>query len=74
MNDFYRFNIHGEDWERELSDNGSYMMYEDHKRIVDAMQAKIDFLMLEWCPNEMTAEQFEAWAAAQRSVRKEGLE
>lgn len=32
---------------------------------VDAKQAKIDALMLEFCPGEMSAEQKADWAAAQ---------
>jgi hypothetical protein len=35
---------------------------------VDAKQAKIDALMLEFCPDEMTPEQRENWARAQRRV------
>lgn len=31
----------------------------------DALQAKIDALMLEFCPNEITEEQFRGWARAQ---------
>ena len=32
----------------------------------DALQAKVDALMLEYCPDEMTAEQLEVWGAHQR--------
>lgn len=30
------------------------------------VQAKLDAIMLEWCPNEMSKEQLEEWVAAQR--------
>lgn len=33
-----------------------------------AMQAKIDALMLEFCPGEMTAEQVESWASHQKAA------
>ena len=33
---------------------------------LDAAQAQIDRLMLEYCPSEMTREQVERWAASQR--------
>jgi len=38
------------------------------KRDYDALQAQIDRLMLEYCPDEMTDEQFENWAKHQRPV------
>lgn len=34
-------------------------------------EARIDELMLEYCPDEMTEEQRERWAAAQRPVSAE---
>lgn len=37
-------------------------------READARQATIDRLMLEYCPDEMTQEQIEQWAASQRSM------
>ena len=36
-----------------------------HRR-ADALQAKIDSLMLEYCPDEMTEEQLTNWASCQR--------
>ena len=36
---------------------------------VDAKQAKIDALMLEYCPEEMTQEQIDNWASHQRVVK-----
>jgi hypothetical protein len=35
---------------------------------IDAMQAKIDALMLEFCPEDMTPEQIAEWGAHQRPV------
>lgn len=35
----------------------------------DAKQARIDALMLEFCPDEMTEEQLANWAAHQRAVK-----
>ena len=40
-------------------------------KTVEFQQAKIDSLMLEFCPEEMTAEQFEVWAAHQQPVSLE---
>lgn len=34
-------------------------------RRIDSMQAKIDALMLEYCPDEMTTEQKQEWARNQ---------
>lgn len=36
--------------------------------VVHALRARIDALMLEYEPDEMTAEQLKTWAAAQKSV------
>lgn len=33
-----------------------------------SLQAKIDALMLEYCPDEMSQEQIETWCKAQRKV------
>jgi hypothetical protein len=35
----------------------------------EALQAKIDSLMLEYCPDEMTEEQFENWGKRQVPVK-----
>lgn len=40
------------------------------QRLCDAKQAKIDALMLEFCPEEMTPEQMATWGASQRVVPK----
>jgi len=42
------------------------------RKQIDTKQAKIDELMLEWCPDEMTPEQIEEWGRNQRVARCEG--
>lgn len=39
---------------------------ESETRTIEAMQAKIDSLMLQYCPDEMTEEQKAKWAAHQK--------
>jgi hypothetical protein len=41
-----------------------------HKLAWNAQQAEIDRLMLEYCPDEMTAEQLAEWGKHQRRVRE----
>lgn len=41
---------------------------------IEALEAKIDALMLEYCPDEMSAEQKANWAAHQRPVAADSLE
>jgi hypothetical protein len=36
------------------------------RRKIDSQQAKIDALMLEYCPDEMTKDQIDNWAEAQQ--------
>lgn len=43
----------------------------DLERTIAAKQAKIDALMLEFCPSEMTAEQVEEWGRHQVPVSRE---
>lgn len=43
---------------------------EANKKIA-ALEAQIDSLMLEYCPDEMTKEQFDNWAAHQQPVSLE---
>ena len=50
----------------EPSMDGEYVSYEDAQRIIDAQQAEIDRLMMEFCPDEMTKEQLANWAASQK--------
>ena len=39
----------------------------EQAEIIAAQQAKIDALMLEYCPNEMTTEQIANWSAHQKA-------
>lgn len=39
-----------------------------NRRIDQSLQAKIDRLMLEYCPDEMTEEQLEIWKANQKPI------
>jgi hypothetical protein len=38
--------------------------------VIESLQAKLDALMLEYCPDEMTKEQIETWKLAQRKYRE----
>lgn len=49
--------------ERELDRAGAEVLRLHGEK--DALQAKIDALMLEYCPDEMTPEQLEGWARHQ---------
>lgn len=49
--------------------DGSKAEREKHKIVLEAMQAKIDSLMLEYCPDEMTAEQIKVWGESQRGAK-----
>ena len=42
----------------------------DDARRVEHLQAKVDALMLEYCPDEMTDEQMANWTAAQGAVQE----
>lgn len=46
-------------------------LVEDYEDRLAAAQAKIDRLMLEYCPEEMTKAQIENWAAHQKAVEGE---
>ena len=39
------------------------------KRTIGSMQAKIDSLMIEFCPEDMTREQWAEWGRHQRPVK-----
>ena len=39
-----------------------------YRQSAKALQAKIDALMLEFCPEDMTKEQLERWAKSQKPV------
>lgn len=43
------------------------------KRENTALQAQIDRLMLEYCPDEMTSEQMANWIAHQRAVEEKDM-
>lgn len=50
-------------------------LHEENERLRargDALQARLDALMLEFCPDEMTEEQLENWARHQRPARRDG--
>ena len=40
-------------------------------KMIESLQARIDSLMLEYCPDEMTEEQINEWARHQVPVRHE---
>jgi hypothetical protein len=40
-------------------------------RKCEELQAKIDALILEYCPDEMTEEQLRIWSESQKTVSKE---
>ena len=69
-----RFNIYaGEAWgepclERDDRPDGDYVLYKDHDEAVSALQARIDRLMLEHCPDEMTPEQKANWKKHQAPI------
>ena len=50
-------------WQRRLDTSLAHVSTE-----VAALQARIDALMLEYCPDEMTPEQVANWAKHQRKV------
>lgn len=41
------------------------------KTVTDPLQAKIDSLMLEYCPTEMTADQILTWKQHQQSFERD---
>jgi len=55
---------------RELGEATPSAMQLLRNRIAE-LEARIDQLMLEYCPDEMTPEQLERWGAHQRSVGAE---
>ena len=44
---------------------------ENWRKKLAAKQAKIDALMLEYCPSEMSQEQLDTWAAHQRPAKED---
>lgn len=59
---------------RKHPDNKSkHVMQKDGEEAadeLDRLQAKIDSLMLEYCPNEMTTEQMQEWGRHQKPVKQ----
>lgn len=56
---------------RSAKDGQSWHAYQQDKRWrekCDGLQAKIDALMLEYCPNEMTPQQIKEWERHQKAV------
>lgn len=47
-----------------------YNTYAELERQLAAKQAEVDALMLEYCPNEMSQEQLDNWAAHQRPAKE----
>lgn len=45
---------------------GEWVKWEETKQVIDALEAKIDALMLEFCPDEMTPKQIKNWERCQR--------
>lgn len=60
--------FHGAQQLRERIAHVIVPLLKDAERLCNAKQAEIDRLMLEFCPDEMTKEQFATWAASQRVV------
>lgn len=57
------------DWQYESEATG--IAWEAYQAAYNMQQAEIDRLMLEFCPNEMTSAQKEAWANAQKRAPEE---
>lgn len=51
----------------EIVQQFEYQILELHQQL-DAKQAEIDQLMLEFCPDEMTEEQLNNWKCHQKAV------
>ena len=65
------WNAAREELEQQLAAlNAHQIAYEAQaERELAAAQARIDELMLEYCPDEMTEEQLEEWSKHQRAVK-----
>lgn len=48
--------------------------WNERNKMAKALQARIDALMLEYCPDEMTAEQLAEWAKNQKPAGEPGDE
>lgn len=49
----------------EPCSDGDYVSYDDAMEAINGLQARIDSLMLEHCPDEMTEQQMTEWAKHQ---------
>ena len=56
---------------RKVFDNGYERGWEERNRQVMALQAKLDEVMLEYCPDEMTDDQKAEWARHQQPVSEQ---
>ena len=56
---------------RKVFDAGYERGWEERNRAVMALQCKLDALMLEYCPDEMTEEQKAEWARHQQPASEE---
>ena len=59
---FYNSNNQREDCNDQ---NARWQTWQHRQQELDALQAKLDAVMLEYCPDEMTQEQTEKWASIQ---------
>ncbi len=48
------------------------LLLQDCKATIEQLQAKIDWLMLEYCPDEMTEEQMDNWGKHQVLAKHTG--
>lgn len=53
------------------ADDDVYEVMGDARLEIEHLRAKIDALMLEYCPEKMTPEQVDEWGKAQRPVSPE---
>jgi hypothetical protein len=51
-----------------------YNMYALADKKIESLQAKIDSLMLEFCPEQMTEEQIENWKKHQTVAKQQSVE
>ncbi len=56
---------------RKVFDAGYERGWEERNRAVMALQCKLDALMLEYCPDEMTDDQEAEWARRQQPVSEQ---
>ena len=54
--------------------DGEHGLLEECKATIEQLQAKIDWLMLEYCPDEMTEEQMDNWGKHQVLAKLTGVD